>query len=217
MIFNIILCGVSLAALGYLQENPGFAGAPEQRTILLFMAGLSLVVAGLVLFFFLNPLRRWALQRILGAGRWIKRWVLRRKLDERSWAGNLDRVEKTVAFLQKSRLGLLRVFFWVALNWCFMALAFYFCFHAAGLNLDPGLLLVGFTVMFISSNINPVPAGLGVSESLLAFTYKFLGVGFEPTLVAAILFRLVYYLIPLALATVLYLDKIRLFLKTPVK
>ena len=73
--------------------------------------------------------------------------------------------------------------------------------------------MVGFTVMFLSSNINPVPAGLGVSESLLALTFSYLGVEFEKTLVAAILFRFVFFLIPLAISTALYLDTMRSFLK----
>jgi uncharacterized protein (TIRG00374 family) len=103
------------------------------------------------------------------------------------------------------------------MDWCFTALALYFCFHAVGVHLPLGLLMVGFTVMFLSSNINPVPAGLGVSESLLAFTFKLLGIGFEKTLVAALLFRFVFFLIPLAISTALYLDTMRSFLKNEEK
>ncbi len=142
--------------------------------------------------------------------------ISQEKSDDRKWVEAFDQVETTLEFLRRGRSRLPMVFFWVAVNWCLMALTFYFCFHAAGLDLPLGLLLVGFTVMFLSSNVNPVPAGLGVSESLLALIFKLLGVGFEQTLVAAILFRLVYYLIPLAISAALYLDTMRTLLKSPV-
>ena len=80
-------------------------------------------------------------------------------------------------------------------------------------RLPLGLLLVGFTIMSLTSNFNVVPAGLGVSEALLAFTFKHLGVSFEVTLVAALLYRFVFFLIPLAVSTALYLDILRSFLK----
>ena len=69
----------------------------------------------------------------------------------------------------------------------------------------------------LTSTINPVPAGLGVSEVALAGTFRLLGVGFENTLVAALLFRFVFYLLPLAVSTALYLDTMRSFLKNQAK
>jgi uncharacterized protein (TIRG00374 family) len=146
-------------------------------------------------------------------GHWVHRKFLRGKTRARALVDIRNKLEATVGVLHRGRASLLLVLFWVLVDWCFMALALYFCFRAAGVSLPPGLLLVGFTVMFLSSNINPVPAGLGVSESLLAFTFKILGVGFENTLVAALLFRLVYYLVPMAVSTALFLDRLRPFLK----
>ncbi|HEY5038098.1 MAG TPA: lysylphosphatidylglycerol synthase transmembrane domain-containing protein, partial [bacterium] len=144
---------------------------------------------------------------------WINHKIFRKKTGQQRLVEIRDKVESTVAFLHHGRVRLLVVFFWVFMNWCFMPLAFYFCFHAVGVNLPLGLLVVGFAVMFLSSNINPVPGGLGVSESLVAFTFKNLGVGFEKTLVAALLFRLAFYLIPLAISAALYLDTMLSFLK----
>ncbi len=213
LVFNLVLSGVCLGGLAYLHGHPEMVGAPKQMALLSFMAGLLAVMAGMVLIFFHRGFRRWVLGQILRAGHGISRIISSAKIDDRQWEEALDQVESTLDILRQGRVQLLLVFFWVSLNWCLMALTFYFCFHAVGLDLHLGLLLVGFTVMFLSSNVNPVPAGLGVSESLLAFIFKLLGVGFEETLVAAILFRLVYYLIPLAISAVLYLDALRLLLK----
>jgi uncharacterized membrane protein YbhN (UPF0104 family) len=76
--------------------------------------------------------------------------------------------------------------------------------------------MVGFTVFFLTSNINPIPAGLGVSETALAIVFGLLGVDNNQTLVAALLFRFVFFIMPLAVSTALYLDTMRQFLKSQV-
>jgi len=213
MIFNLVLFNVCFAALYYLRGHPEFTGGPKQTALLFFMGSFLLIIAGMMFVFFHRDFRRWVLSLILQAGFWINQRILRGKMDRQRLVEIGDKVESTVTLLQKDRIQLLVAFFWISMDWCFMPLTFYFCFHAVGVDLPLGLLLVGFAVMFLSSNINPVPAGLGVSESLLAFTFKNMGVGFEKTLVAALLYRLVFFLIPLALSTALYLDRVRSFLR----
>jgi uncharacterized protein (TIRG00374 family) len=213
MVFNLVLACACLGGLGYLRGHPEFTGGPKRAALLFFMAGLLAVVAGMMAVFLDRGFRRWLMRQLLRTGHWVHRRILRGKTRVRALVEIRNELEATVAVLRRGRARLLLVFFWVLVDWGFMALALYFCFRAAGVALPPGLLLVGFTVMFLSSNINPVPAGLGVSETLLAFTFKLLGVGFEKTLVAALLFRLVYYLVPLAVSTALFLDKMRPFLK----
>ncbi len=214
MIFNLALSCVCLGGLAYLKGHPEFTGGPKEGVLLFFMGGLLLVVAAMMLVFLHQAFRVWFLGKIFQAAQWLQQSLLRKKAVGSRWGETLVQVEKTVALLQKGWVRLLQVFVFVSLIWFFMASAFYFCFRAVGMDLPAGLLLVGFTVMFLSSNINPVPAGLGVSESLLALTFKMMGVAFEPTLVAALLFRLVYYLIPLAVSAVLYLETIRRILRT---
>jgi uncharacterized protein (TIRG00374 family) len=212
MIFNLALSCVVIGGLFYLRGHPEFKEGPKQAALLVFMAGLFLVMAGMVLIFLNRAIRRGCLGLLFRAGEGIKFFLRRKKIHGRPWVKNLDQVDATIGLLKKGWPRLLLVFFFVGLIWCGMALTFYFCFQAVGLSLPLGLLVVGFAVMFLSSNINPVPAGLGVSESLLAFTFKALGVDFNSTLVAAILYRLVYYMIPLAISTALYLDRMRTIL-----
>lgn len=213
MIFNLVLSCVCFGGLIYLHGHPEFMGGPKEAVIMFFMGGLFLVVGLMILIFFNSSFRRWFLKTLIKTGNWFNHKILRKETDNKRLVEIRNKLEETVAFLHKGWFRLLIVFFWVSMDWCFTALTLYFCFHAVGVDLPIGLLMVGFTVMFLSSNINPVPAGLGVSESLLAFTFKLLGVGFEKTLVAALLFRFVFFLLPLAVSTALYLDTMRSFLK----
>ena len=213
MIFNLVLSGVCFGGLIYLHEHPAFMGGPKELLIFFFMGGLILVVGLMILIFFNSAFRRWFLRTLINTGNWFNHKILRKKSNNKRLVEIRNELEETVAFLHKGWIQLIMVLFWVSMDWCFTALTLYFCFHAVGVDLPIGLLMVGFTVMFLSSNINPVPAGLGVSESLLAFTFKLLGVSFEKTLVAALLFRFVFFMIPLAVSTALYLDTMRSFLK----
>jgi uncharacterized protein (TIRG00374 family) len=214
MIFNLVLSFVCMGGLVYIKGHPELVGGPNQTAILFFMAGLLLFVGVMIFIFFNRAFSRWVLNQVLGTGYWFRQNILRKKGLRQDFSEIQRVVESTVTFLKKGWTHLIAVFFFIAMNWCLMALTFYFCFRSVGMELPLGLLLVGFTLMFLSSNVNPVPAGLGVSESLLAVTFKMLGVGFETTLVAALVFRLVYFLIPILISTALYLDRVRSFLKS---
>jgi uncharacterized protein (TIRG00374 family) len=178
------------------------------------MLGLVAVVAGMLLLFFRAGLRKWLLRILIRAGDWVGRTFLRKNTSHKRLVEIRNNLEGTIQFLHRGWLQLLVVLFWVSMDWAFTAMTLFFCFRAVGVPLPLGLLMVGFTVMFLTSTINPVPAGLGISEVALAGTFKLLGVGFEPTLVAALLFRFVFFLLPMAVSTALYLPTMRAFLKS---
>jgi len=213
MVFNLVLAGVSFGGLIFLREHPEFLGGPGEAVVLTFMLGLIALVAVMLLLFFNQRIRKWFLKLIIQVGDWVGRTFLKKKTNFKKLVETRNNLENTIRFLHRGWLQLLVVFFWVCMDWCFTALTLYFCFHAVGVKLPLGLLMVGFTVMFLTSTINLVPAGLGISESILAWVFGNLGVNQEATLVAALLFRLVFFLLPMAVSTALYLDTIRGFLK----
>ncbi len=217
MVFNMVLSIVCFGGLFYLHNHPEFIGGGKQVFILLFMVSLLAVVGIMILIFFNDRFRHLFLRLVLKTGNWFNHKILRKKADNERLVEIRNKLEETVKFLHKGWIQLFVVFFWVSMDWLFTALTLYFCFKAVGVNLPLGLLLVGFTVMFLTSTFNPVPAGLGISEVALAGTFGLLGVGFEKTLIAALLFRFVFYLLPLAVSTALYLDTMRSFLKKQAK
>ncbi len=214
MVFNLVLVCVSFGGLIFLREHPEFVGGSREVLVLLFMLGLIALVAGMLLLFFHGMLRKWFLKVMIQLGDWLGRTFLKKNTSHQRLVEIRDNLEKTIQFLHRDMVRLLGVFFWVSMDWFFTAMTLFFCFRAVGVSMPPGLLMLGFTVMFLTSTINPVPAGLGISEVALAGTFKLLGVGFEPTLVAALLFRLVFFLLPMAVSTMLYLPTMRAFLKS---
>jgi uncharacterized protein (TIRG00374 family) len=49
-----------------------------------------------------------------------------------------------------------------------------------------------------------LPGGMGVQDGSMAGVYALLGVPFGPALLAAVLFRVIYYLIPFAFGLAVY-------------
>lgn len=214
MVFNLVLASVCMGGLLYLRHHPAFIGGTREGVILAFMAGLFIVVGLMFLVFFHAGFRKWFLRQMIGIGSWMGRAFLRKNSSRQRLLEIRNKLEETIQFFHKGQIQLLVVLFWVTMDWSFTALTLFFCFRAVGLELPLGLLMVGFTVMNLTSNFNPVPAGLGISEVLLAGTFNLLGVDFEKSLVAALLFRFVFFLLPMAVSTALYLDTMRTFLKS---
>jgi glycosyltransferase 2 family protein len=213
MIFNLVLSCVCFTGLFYLRQHPEMIGGSKEFVVLLFMVGLLLLVGFMLLIFFNTGFRRWVLRLVIRTGNWLSHKILKKRSDNQRLAEMRNNLDSTIKFFHKGWFQLLLVLFWVSMDWGFTALTLYFCFHSVGVDLPLGLLMVGFTIFFLTSNINPVPAGLGVSEVALAGAFSLLGIGFEKTMVAALLFRFVFFLLPLAVSTALYLDTMRNFLK----
>jgi uncharacterized protein (TIRG00374 family) len=214
MVFNLVLACFSFGGLIFLREHPEFVGGTREIWVFIFMLGLVGVVVLMLLLFFYGRLRKWFLRNMIRLGNWAGRTFLRKKTSYKRLVEIRNNLEKTIQFLHRGWIQLLVVLFWVSMDWCFTAMTLFFCFRAIGVYLSLGLVLVGLTVMFLTSTINPVPAGLGISEVVLAGTFKLLGVEFELSLVAALLFRFVFFLLPMAVSTALYLPTMTAFLKS---
>jgi glycosyltransferase 2 family protein len=71
-----------------------------------------------------------------------------------------------------------------------------FIFKALGSTLSPGVLVTGYVIGIMAGLLSMIPGGLGVQEASMAGIYALLGVPLEQAVLAAILFRFLYYLVP---------------------
>lgn len=217
MIFNLVLSFVCLGGVIYLRNHRELTGDAFQTVVLLFMLGLIGVVTLMVLVFFNRRFRRWFIRHLMDLVNWVLRRFFRKRSRPDKQKEIREEIEVSIKYLHQGWGRLLLVLLWVTLDWFFTALTLFFCFWAAGVHLSFGLLLVGFAVTFLTSTANVVPSGLGVTEGSLAGVFKLFGVDFNQTLVAALLFRVIYFFIPLAISTVMYLDTMRTLWKSQVE
>jgi uncharacterized protein (TIRG00374 family) len=90
------------------------------------------------------------------------------------------------------------------LDWTTSMTALWFCFDALGDPLPFEVLIAGFSIGLTAGALSMVPGGLGVQEASMAGVYSLLGVPFQQAILATILFRVVYYLIPYVISLGLY-------------
>jgi glycosyltransferase 2 family protein len=169
-------------------------------------AGLVLVVtlgcmlAVLVNFAVFLPRFRSGLLRFLGrAFRRLARLDVESRLS--AFDGSLTRGLASLRARPVRLVGLLAA---IIGDWLFCTAAVWFCFAALGIRLHAGVLLSGFFIGIAAGALSMLPGGMGVQDGSMAGVYALLGVPFGPALLAAVLFRVTYYLIPFAFGLAVY-------------
>jgi hypothetical protein len=93
---------------------------------------------------------------------------------------------------------------WILADWGLTLTILWSAFHAVHYPVSPGLVVVGFAVGICLSLVSLVPAGLGVMESSMTAVFVSLGVPLEPAVVAVLIFRVSYYLLPLLISVFVF-------------
>jgi uncharacterized protein (TIRG00374 family) len=89
---------------------------------------------------------------------------------------------------------------WILLDWVLTIAILWAAFRAVHYPIAPGLVVIGFAVGVCLSLISLVPGGLGVMEGSMTAVFVALSVPYDTALVAVLLFRVAYYLLPLLLS-----------------
>ncbi len=210
MITNIVLAVMCMGGLLYLNLHPEMVGPVERGVIAGLVGVLALLVIAVMMIFFHTGSRNFLLDKGTRWGGALLNRMTRGRFPAERLKAIRANLEDSIRLLHKGWLQLFVTMFWITMDWTFTAMTLYFCFQAVGVNLSLGLVLVGFSVAFLTSTVNFVPAGLGITEMAVTGTYiHLLKVAPEKAVVATILFRIIYFLIPLAVSTALYLDTMR--------
>ena len=125
---------------------------------------------------------------------------LTRFIFRRDMASALDDFDKTmiqgVAVIHQ-RPAILAILIALTIgDWASTVAALWFCFYALRNTVGLGTLLTGFSLGVTAGFISMVPGGLGIQEGSMAGIYALFGVPLRTAVLAAILFRVVYYFIP---------------------
>jgi uncharacterized membrane protein YbhN (UPF0104 family) len=92
----------------------------------------------------------------------------------------------------------------VAAEWGLAATTLGLCFGALGPPVRPAVVLIGLTVGVAAGLLSMLPGGLGTQDGSMTGVYVLLGVPLEQAILAAILFRLVYYAFPFSASLAFY-------------
>jgi hypothetical protein len=107
-----------------------------------------------------------------------------------------ETMTRGVAALQKKPKGVLLIIFLVTVDWVASVIVLWFCFDALGPSVTVGALIAGFVIGVMAGVVSMLPAGIGVQDFSMAGIFALLGTQFEQAVLASVLWRGVYYLLP---------------------
>ncbi len=164
--------------------------------ILLVFFFLVALVAGLLLFH--TRLRRRTLFFLAQTTYWILHRLLPHRTPPRThiWRYQFN-LNRGIAFLLSQKREMLAPLFYIVLDWIFTVLILHSAFLAVRYHINLSYVVVGFAVGFVLSFASLIPGGLGVMEGSMAAIFAGMGVPFETAVIAVLVFRVSFYLLPL--------------------
>jgi uncharacterized protein (TIRG00374 family) len=135
---------------------------------------------------------------LYGLGR-LAHFIIRRNID--SALNDFDDAMSRGVMSIRQHPKVLWILLLVAIgDWGGTIAALWFCFAALGTFIGPGVLLTGFSLGIAAGFISMVPGGLGVQEGSMVGIYSLFGVPVRTAVLAAIMFRIVYYFVPFVIS-----------------
>jgi uncharacterized protein (TIRG00374 family) len=90
------------------------------------------------------------------------------------------------------------------IDWFASVAVVWLCFDALGPPLRVGAILTGYVIGVMAGVLSMLPGGLGVQEGSMAGIFVLLGASFQQALLASILFRGIFFLLPYGVSLVFY-------------
>ncbi len=201
---NVTLLFFILAGFVSLLSRQELSGAPLVAAATLLALFAATLVYGVVLVF-QRRWRRLTLFWIGGAAHRVLRRFAPRRTPQlvRFWRFQ-HRLDSGIEFLLSRKSGMLGPTVWITFDWVLTSGVLWAAFRAVSYPLTPGLVMVGFSVGLFFSLVSFVPGGLGVMEGSMTAVFAGLGVPLEKAVVAVLIFRLAYHVVPLVLSVFLF-------------
>jgi uncharacterized protein (TIRG00374 family) len=199
-ITNTVLLLFVVVGFWYLLTTHNLHGyALGMTATLLFFFMLAAAVAMVLLFH--RALRRRTLFVMAEATHWfLHRFFPRRKPARvRIWRFQRN-LNRSIDFLLVRQRNMVVPTLWIVLDWIITLLILYAAFRAVHYPIPVTYVVVGFAVGIILSLVSFVPGGLGVMEGSMAAIFASLSVPFETAVVAVLIFRVAYYVLPLIIS-----------------
>jgi len=112
----------------------------------------------------------------------------------------MERFEATVALgiqaMREHPFSMVLVMILIVTDWAFSLMALWFCFRAFDTTLSLGQSISGFVIGTVAGVASLFPGGLGIQEASMAGIFALFGTPFEKAVLATILYRVVYSIVP---------------------
>jgi glycosyltransferase 2 family protein len=117
-----------------------------------------------------------------------------------------DNFNRSMNLLVEDSRILLAPAFFAILDWFFMFVCLKASFLAVHYPVDDRSLLVGFSVGIFAGIFSITPASIGIMEASMAGCFYLMGLDYDRALLATLIYRAVYYFLPLFVSFFFYKD-----------
>jgi hypothetical protein len=117
-----------------------------------------------------------------------------------------ENFNRSMIFLVKDSKILLAPAMFAVLDWLTMFLCLKASFLAVSYPVDNRSLLVGFSVGIFAGLFSITPASIGIMEGSMAGCFYLMGLDYDRALVATLIYRIVFYFLPLFVSFFFYKD-----------
>jgi len=115
-----------------------------------------------------------------------------------------EEFNKGSSSILKKPLYLVIFFIITIIDWFFWLLVMYFSFLTVNYPIKIGTLIIGFSIGQIVSILSMMPGGAGTMEGSMALVYNILGIPLATALVAILIYRISFYIVPFFLSLPFY-------------
>jgi len=112
-------------------------------------------------------------------------------------------------FLLKRKERMIAPTLWILFDWVLTVGVLWAAFWAVDNPLPPSIVIMGFGVGLFFSLVSFIPGGLGIMEGSMTAVFVSLGVKMETSVLAVLIFRLTYQVVPLVVSLFLFHGVVR--------
>ena len=201
LITNLTLLFFLIFAFVFLltHESLSPAALASAAVALLIFTAATLLLVGLFLH---APTRRKTIRWIIGGIYTLSERILgpARAPSKVSLLRLGNNIDDGLAFMQKNGRAMIAPIAFIVADWFLTLGVLWGCFFALGLDVPFALISVGFAIGILSTLVSITPAGIGIMESAVTTIFVALGQPLEPTIIAVILFRMIFYALPFGMS-----------------
>jgi uncharacterized protein (TIRG00374 family) len=168
--------------------------------VLIVIGVLTLFLAGCLAMVYRSELRARLLARANDlTDRSLKRFGYYDRYKRRS-RHFFEHIDEGMRFFATSPRAMLGPLAWIFMDWVFTIGVLYAAFYSVGSDVTYSQVVIAFSVAIVFAVASFVPGGVGVLEVALSSMFESGGVPRHETVLAILIFRLSFYVIPVLLA-----------------
>jgi len=200
VITNLILLLFVVVGFAYLLTAHTMQGYALATTVVL-LSFFVLVAAVVILLLLHRQFRRRSLFIMAEAVHWFMHRFLPRHKPGRMHIWRFQRnLNRGIEFVLARKRHMVVPTLWIIADWMITLLILWGGFFTVRYPIPMSFVVVGFAVGIILSLVSFVPGGLGVMEGSMAAIFASLSVPFETAVVAVLIFRVAYYVLPMIIS-----------------